>query len=149
MMEGRGSGKKWWFELTTVIGGGGGGPGVGKGAGGGDGPDDESGDERRDGESGRDGVVGKVLGGTVHSNIFFDDGEASTVVRGTVSKEEGKCGFRAVRKLMMRFNPKTPAKLFKMLGEVVSPGGAKNVRGVPKVIEEWEVEVRRLESEFQ
>ena len=49
---------------------------------------------------------------------------------------------------MMRFNPKTPAKLFKMLGEVVSPGGAKQVREVPKLIEEWEVKVRRLESEF-
>ena len=93
-------------------------------------------------------LLGKYSGGLFTAISSLTTGEASTVVRGTVSKEEGKCGFRAVRKLMMRFNPKTPAKLFKMLGEVVSPGGAKQVREVPKLIEEWEVKVRRLESEF-
>ena len=70
------------------------------------------------------------------------------MVRGTVTKESGKCGFRAIRKLMIRFNPRTPAKLFKKLGEIVSPGAAKHVRDVPKVVEEWEVNVVRLEGEF-
>ena len=37
-------------------------------------------------------------------------GEANTVVRGTVAIDGGKCGFRAARKLMARFNPRTPAR---------------------------------------
>ena len=49
---------------------------------------------------------------------------------------------------MMRFNHRTPAKLFKKLGAVVSPGTAKYVRDVPKAVEEWEVSVVRLEGEF-
>ena len=75
-------------------------------------------------------------------------GEAKTVVRGTVTKEGGKCGFMAIRKLMTRFNPKTPAKLFKVLGEVVSLGAATHIREVPRMVEEWEVRVVRLEGEF-
>ena len=68
-------------------------------------------------------------------------GDASTVVRAAVVKGGGKCGFRALRRLTMRFNPKTPAKLLKTLGEVVSPVVAKKVTEVPRVVEEWEVKV--------
>ena len=76
-------------------------------------------------------------------------GDASTVVRGTVVKGGGKCGFRALRRLTMRFNPKTPAKLLKTLGEVVNPVVAKKVTEVPRVVEEWEVKVGRLAAEFE
>ena len=85
---GEGKWEKWWFELTTVMGR----AGVGKGAGGGDRPDDESGYEGRNGESCRDGVVGKVLRGLFTAVSSLTTGETSTVVRGAVSKEEGKCG---------------------------------------------------------
>jgi hypothetical protein len=73
-------------------------------------------------------LLGKYSGGLFTAVSSLTTGDASTVVRGSVSNKEGKCGFRAVRKLMMRFNPKTPAKLFKMLGEVVSPGGGGEAR---------------------
>ena len=118
---GEGKWDKWWFDLTTVIGG----------------VDQElervlvevtDPTTKVETKEEMERVVGMELLGKYSGVLFtaissLTTGEASTVVRGTVSKEEGKCGFRAVRKLMMRFNPKTPAKLFKMLGEVVSPGG--------------------------
>ena len=50
-------------------------------------------------------LLGKYSGGLFTTISSLTTGEASTVVRGTVSKEEGKCGFRAVRKLLMRFSP--------------------------------------------
>ena len=138
--------EKWWFDLTTVVGG----------------VDQElervlgevtdpmkSVETKREFEE----VVGEGILNKYSGELFtvlssLTTGEASTVVRGTVTKENGKCGFRAIRKLMTRFNPRTPAKLFKKLGEIVSPGAAKNMRDVPKVVEEWEVNVVRLEGEF-
>jgi hypothetical protein len=49
----------------------------------------------------------------------------------------------------MRFNPKTPAKLLKTLGEVVNLVVAKKVTEVLRVVEEWEVKVGRLAAEFE
>ena len=61
-----------------------------------------------------------------------------------MSKENGKCGFRALRKLVVRYNPRTPAKLFRKMGEVISPAVAKQVRDVPKMVEGWEVNMSRV-----
>ena len=75
-------------------------------------------------------------------------GEASMVVRGTVSEEKGKCGFRALRKLVVRYDPRTPAKLFRKMGEMISPGVAKQERDVPKMVEGWEVNMNWMLGEF-
>ena len=123
---GEGKWEKWWFDLTTVIGG----------------VDQElervlvevtdpttkvETKEEMERVVGME-LLGKYSGGLFTAITSLTTGEASTVVRGAVSKEERKCGFRAVWKLMMRFNPKTPAKLFKMLGEALSPGGGGEAR---------------------
>ena len=74
-------------------------------------------------------------------------GDARTVVREIVVKGGGKCGLRALSRLSIRFNPKTPAKLLKTLGDVVYPVVAKKVTGLPRVVEEWEVSGGRLAAE--
>ena len=98
---GEGKWEKWWFDLTTVIGG----------------VDQElervlvevtDPTTKVETKEEMERVVGMELLGKYSGGLFtaissLTTGEASTVVRGTVSKEEGKCGFRAVRKLMMRF----------------------------------------------
>ena len=69
-----------------------------------------------------------------------------TVIRGTVGADGRKCGFKAMRKMMTRFNPKTPAKLFRILGEVMSPGAVKEGRDVGRAVGEWEINMSQLES---
>ena len=115
--------EKWWFDLATAIGGG----------------DQEL--ERVFGEvtdptrkaetkEEMEDVTGREMLGKSSGELFtvvpsLTTGEAKTVVRGTVTKKGGKCGFMAIRKLMTWFNPKTPAKLFKVFGGGSESRGGK------------------------
>ena len=76
-------------------------------------------------------------------------GEANTVVRSAAIGQDGRHnGFLALKLLSNRFNPKTPAKLFRALMEILVPGMVKEVRDVPRAVEEWEVKCARVAEEY-
>ena len=76
-------------------------------------------------------------------------GEANTVVRSAAIGQDGRQnGFLALKLLSNRFNPKTPAKLFRALMEILVPGIVKEVRDVPRAVEEWEVKCARVVEEY-
>ena len=75
-------------------------------------------------------------------------GEASTVVRGVISKVGDRCGFAAFYALNCRFNPKTPGRMLQFLLTVTNPPPVKDVRLIPKAIEDWEAKKASLEKEF-
>ena len=76
-------------------------------------------------------------------------GEANVVVRSVVAKGAGYCGFAALCVLSQRFNPKTPARLLQFLSTVLSPHAVKDVRQLERAVEEWELKVGKLRSEFE
>lgn len=112
---------EWWFEVPTTIGG----------------VDHElerkveaATDMKRNIETQRDceQVVGENVMRRYSGELFtiissLTSRETSTMVRGVINEGYGKCGFRAVRRLMLRFNPKTLAKLLQKMGVVINPGG--------------------------
>ena len=58
-------------------------------------------------------------------------GEANTVVRSAAIGQDGRQnGFLALKLLSNRFNPKTPAKLYRALIDVMVPGTLKEIRDV-------------------
>ena len=66
-------------------------------------------------------------------------GDANAVVRGVTTKlGMGRCGFAAYYALSFRFNPKTPARALQFLFTVINPPTIKDVRQIPKGIEDWE-----------
>ena len=67
-------------------------------------------------------------------------GEANAVVRGLVNKGYGHCGFTAFYALNHRFNPKTPARTLQFLHRVINPPVVKDIRLLPKAIEDWEAQ---------
>ena len=75
-------------------------------------------------------------------------GEANAVVRGVNFKGMGHCGFCAFYALNQRFNPKTPARTLQFLQLVVNPPKVKDIRLLPKAIEDWEARQSKLKSEF-
>ena len=72
-------------------------------------------------------------------------GEALTVIRNV---EECRGG-RAWQKLYKKYNPKTVARMIKLLGEVTAPGKISDVREVESFLNRWEGRVTILEKEFQ
>ena len=75
-------------------------------------------------------------------------GDANAVVRGILAKHNMRCGFAAYFMLSVRFNPKTPARALQFLHTVVNPIPIKDVRLIPKGIEEWEAKRSVMENEF-
>ena len=75
-------------------------------------------------------------------------GDASGVVRGVISKVGERCGFAAFYALNCRFNPKTPGRMLQFLLTVTNPPPVKDVRLLPKAIEDWESKKAALEREF-
>jgi len=76
-------------------------------------------------------------------------GEANSVVRGSINKTaRGHDGFCALYALNARFNPKTPARALQFFFTVVNPPAIKDVRFIPKAIEDWEARKAKLFSEF-
>ena len=73
--------------------------------------------------------------------------EANQVVRGSV-RDGRRNGFLALKLMCNRFNPRTPARLFKLLIDIFKPGTIKDVRDVARGIEEWEGRVSKLRNEF-
>ena len=71
------------------------------------------------------------------------------MVRSAAIGQDGRHnGFLALKLLSNRFNPKTPAKLFRALMEILVPGMVKEVRDVPRAVEEWEVKCARVAEEY-
>ena len=76
-------------------------------------------------------------------------GEANGVVRGVASKlGMGRCGFAAYYALSFRFNPKTPARALQFMFTVINPPVIKDVRLIPKGIEDWEARRAVMRDEF-
>ena len=76
-------------------------------------------------------------------------GEANSVVRSVAAKPEfGRCGFAAFYALSYRFNPRTPSRALQFLFTVVNPPAVKDVRLIPKAIEDWELKRSILREEF-
>ena len=76
-------------------------------------------------------------------------GEANLIVRSTIDKGVGHCGFAALCLLSRRYNPKTPARVLQHLSSVLNPPVVKDVRLLERAIEEWEANRYRLKSELQ
>jgi hypothetical protein len=72
-------------------------------------------------------------------------GEALTVIRNVPECQGG----RAWQKLFRKHNPKTVARMIKLLGEVTAPGKVADVREVESFLNKWEGRVAILEKEFQ
>ena len=76
-------------------------------------------------------------------------GEANSVVRSVATKPEfGRCGFAAFYALSYRFNPRTPSRALQFLFTVVNPPVVKDIRLIPKAIEDWEAKKSKLHTEF-
>ena len=76
-------------------------------------------------------------------------GDANAVVRGVTSKiGMGRCGFAAYYALSFRFNPKTPARVLQFLFTVINFPTIKDVRQIPKGIEEWEAKRSVMRDDF-
>ena len=69
-------------------------------------------------------------------------GEALTVVRGVAGD-----GWEAWHKLLVRFDPKTPARALRMMMSVMQPRRVKDVRELQSALMEWEVKVNQLDAE--
>ena len=67
-------------------------------------------------------------------------GEAMMILRGV---PEGD-GWRGWWKMAQRFDPKTPARALRSMISVMQPKKVKDPRDLAKVVEEWEVKIKRL-----
>ena len=59
-----------------------------------------------------------------------------------------RCGFKALRALAERYNPRSYMRRLRLLTGVIKPSEAKNMKDVQAAVEEWEAELQRLESEY-
>ena len=71
-------------------------------------------------------------------------GEAMAIVRSV----EDYRGFTAWQKLHLKYNPRTKARLIRLMGEVAGPGPVKDVKDVPAAIQKWEGKLKVLQREF-
>jgi len=95
-----------------------------------------------------DGIMNKYGAEMFAILCELTGGEANAVVRGVNNKGLGHCGFCAFYALNHRFNPKTPARTLQFLHLVVNPPKVKDVRLLPKAIEDWEARRAKLGTEF-
>jgi len=113
-------------------------------------------------EDGLDAVEGALTGKGLETSVrekygqelfevlcWLTEGEANMVVRRVVLKQGEQCGFMALRMLAKRFNLKTPARMLQHLGEIIRPGIVKDIKALPRMVEEWEAKVGRFESEYE
>jgi hypothetical protein len=71
-------------------------------------------------------------------------GEALSVIRGVDDMQ----GIKTWQRLFKKYNPKKIARMIRLLGEVVSPYNAHDVRGLETSLNKWEDKLRILEKEF-
>ena len=72
-------------------------------------------------------------------------GEAAVLVRGA----EEQNGYVAWKKLVGRYDAKTPSGFLKSLMEVLKPGEVKDAREVPRMLEVWDGRIRALAEKHQ
>ena len=77
--------------------------------------------------------------------VLMTTGEALTVVRGVA----GGNGWHAWQQLVIRYNPKTPARALMAMMAVMQPRKVKDVRELQGAVQEWEVQVKNLKSEHE
>ena len=95
-----------------------------------------------------DGFYEKFSGELFSVVCGITSGEANGVVRGVVAKGFGYCGFAALSQLAHRYNPKTPARLLQCVLGAISPAPVKNVRDLPRAIQDWETLLAKLSRDF-
>ena len=78
--------------------------------------------------------------------MYVNKNEANLAVRGSV-RDGKRNGFLALELMGNRFNPRTPARLFKLLIDIFKPGMIKDARDVARGIEEWEGKISKLKNE--
>ena len=76
--------------------------------------------------------------------LFVCMGWDAATTRGLSGRQNA---FWALKLLEHRFNPKTPARIYRALMELISPGEIKAVTDVTRKVEEWEVKMCKVESE--
>ena len=74
--------------------------------------------------------------------------DAQKLVRNGGMKNGWRCGFRALRDLAERYNPKSYMKRLKMLLGVIKPAEAKSVKDVQAAVDEWGARLLRLKQEY-
>ena len=74
--------------------------------------------------------------------VTLVSGEALTVVRGIPGD-----GWEAWHRLLVRFDPKTPARALRMMMTVMQPKKVKDIRELQSAVVEWEGRVKQLEVE--
>ena len=77
--------------------------------------------------------------------VLMTTGEALTVVRGVA----GGNGWHAWQQLVVRYNPKTPARALVAMMSVMQPRKVKDVRELQGAVQEWEVKVKTLQTEHE
>ena len=87
----------------------------------------------------------KIQGELFGQLCLLTSGEPNTLVRGAEMED----GFVAFRKLVERYDAKSPAKMLRMLLGIIRPEPIKNVKEVPRRLEEWEIKLRDFTSEFK
>ena len=87
----------------------------------------------------------KVQGELFGQLCLLTTGEPNTLVRGAEMED----GFVAFRKLIERYDAKSPAKMLRMLLGIIRPEPIKSVKEVPRRLEEWEIKLRDFTSEFK
>ena len=71
-------------------------------------------------------------------------------MRGVTTKVGiGRCGFAAFYAISFRFNPKSPARAIQFFFTLFHPPQIKDVRFIPKGIEEWEAKKAISRDEFE
>ena len=95
-------------------------------------------------------VYGKYRGELFSVVCGITGGEANGIVRGVVSGSGnfGYCGFAALHLLAQRYNPKTPARLLQCVSNVISPPQVKNIKDLPRALQEWEALTAKLSRDF-
>ena len=77
--------------------------------------------------------------------VLMTTGEALTVVRWVA----GGSGWQAWQQLVIRYNPKTPARALMAMMAVMQPRKVRDVRELQGAVQEWEVKVKNLKSEHE
>ena len=75
---------------------------------------------------------------------LLTSGEANVLVRSAVEQN----GFAAWKKLLDRYDGKSPVRMLKKLPDIIRRPEVKNIKMMPTVLENWEIKVKEWESEY-
>ena len=91
------------------------------------------------------GAVYKKLASELFEELcLLTTSEANTLVRAADRQD----WVVALKKLQQRFNGKSPARMLRMLHDIIRPEEIKMVKGMVRGLEVWEMKVRDFEQEY-